>query len=613
MVGVFGAELLLVAGAFSLLSKKFYKLKALLIILAPLIVAILFAFLYFSENMLNYSRELFHIKLVSFSISLQASKVSAFICSLINLILFFIIAIAYLNDKKVFSYQGIFGLLDIFSYFMCACIFASNLFTFFICMEVMGYISSVLIGLSDKKASIHLGIVFFFNKLASLLFLIAICVIAFQLNSFDFEILKKYIEQKDFCTGALLLPAWLLLFSCFCKSAQFPFSYWLILASRANIFASVFMHTATILGVGIVFLSKTAFLFDKFQSIQMAMIVVGILTGLSTGVCALIHTDVKKVMACSSAAYTGIMFISCGIGETSIALLYFICHAFFKSLLFVSFAYIIYALFFEKDILKMGGLNKIIPRISDIVWVSFIVSSGAPFCVGFFAKHELAFALLDKELIWQFVAYVIVSGLLCVASFRIILISIYGKTRIPENIYSRVVDVERVKIVPFGLLLSAAVFVSFIAWRLFEGGILTFEALASTKTNAIASRIWSGVLLELAELSVAIFLFYLTRHWLNTRVIMILIQRALRKHVIAKSSLTSVYFFFLRLFHTITLADNKVRQFFYKAFGPYPSQISKIVGDIHKFDFTRHVAIYIIFIVIIFIFSLSMNNIDTCF
>ncbi|MDR1034537.1 MAG: hypothetical protein LBL32_01205 [Holosporales bacterium] len=349
---------------------------------------------------------------------------------------------------------------------------SSNIFQFFVGTEVLGIISAILVGVENnaEKESIS---VLLFSKFASLLFFVAVCIIGLKVGSFEF------IDIKNFCCSpnytALFVPAILLAISCLCKGAQLPFSRWLFDTVKADTFVSILMHTATIVGIGVIFVTKCFFIFDKFPDIKKMMIYTGIVTALWMGFSALSHNNIKKIMACLTSSSVGLMFVVCGIGNISVAILYFICHALFKSILFLSFLYVMASMSGERNILKMGGLSRFITKISDIVWISFLAATGFPFCIGFFAKTSLTGALQLYGNIPLILANDLINILSISAIFRLILISLYGSPRADDKTLAYASKINSYSTSPVWLLIGIAVFESFTAWSMYEWGELHFE------------------------------------------------------------------------------------------------------------------------------------------
>ncbi len=412
----------------------------------------------------------FSIENLKFNFSFSFNNTALILCSVISLILscLYLSREILLFDKYI---ERKFGILNIFIFFMCLAILSNNIFQFYISLESLGLISTFLVGLekySDKQSTK----VYLFNKFSSLLFLCGITMIAIKTGSFEINKIKQaYMESSRI---DLLFPSCLILISCFCKGAQMPFSYWLLDAVKANIFASILIHAGTIVAIGIIFITKFYFIFESFPILKQLMIAIGLYTSFWMSCCSLTNNNIKKIIACLTASSAGIMFISCGIGGYSLALLYFVCHAFFKSMLFLSFTYLISAMSGENNIIKYGGLAKLTPKISDMILVSFLFAAGFPFLSGFFAKLSFVETIELSEIKYISISNIFINIITIMAMVRMLLKSLYGKTQADEFTLSRSSVSENYNSTPFWILTFIALLGSFTIWSVYEWGDLHF-------------------------------------------------------------------------------------------------------------------------------------------
>lgn len=159
--------------------------------------------MFFKHKNINFSW--FSVANLKFNFSFSFSNTALILCSVISLIL----SCLYLSRKILLFDKYIerkFGILNIFIFFMCLAILSNNIFQFYIGLESLGIISTILVGLekySDKQSTK----VYLFNKFASLLFLCGIAMIAIKTGSFEIDKIKQaYMGSK---TG-LLFPTCLI-------------------------------------------------------------------------------------------------------------------------------------------------------------------------------------------------------------------------------------------------------------------------------------------------------------------------------------------------------------------------------------------------------------------
>ena len=202
-------------------------------------------------------------------------------------------------------------LLFVFSVIMCITVLSQDIFIFFLGIELLGIMSAIFTAI--EKCSKPALSVYAYNIFASLLFL--------------YGILNQNTKLGEWC----------LLIACFCKSAQFPFSGWLLQATHAHTFVSIFIHCATIIGIAPICLYKFPSLINLYQAIT----IFGLISAVILPAFALFETNIKKIMAMLTISSAGIMIALCGLKHTDVSMVYFICHAFFKSIIFLIFSYYI--------------------------------------------------------------------------------------------------------------------------------------------------------------------------------------------------------------------------------------------------------------------------------
>ena len=461
---------------------------------------------------------------LEFSFSLYFETIPILLCFVITSIL----VCLYYASNVIFaenSMQRKFGVLNVFAFFMCIAILSNNVLLFYIAVEALGLISAFLVSI-EKNTELSATKVFCFNKFASVLFLLAITIIVRDTKSFEITEIARTMQS--------FLPSCLLLIACLCKGAQMPFSYWLIEATKANIFASILIHAGTIIAVGIIFIVKFNFLFDQFPILKQIMLGIGTITSLWMSCCALSHNDIKKIIACLTISSAGIMFVLCGLSAYSQAILYFVCHAFFKSMLFMSFAFLISAMSGEKHINRMGGISQIAPKLTDIIWISFLFASGFPFLTGFFPKMALTDAINRADFGFYTVCIPAANLLATTAIYRMIFKSLYGETKADELTFSRASKSNEYDLNSFWGLTALSGFISFWAWNHFEWKYFRMSNGTSLNLHNSMEYLINSIA-AVAQIAISVILFKLL-DWGDQSKPVKAILFALRKHNVYKKS-----------------------------------------------------------------------------
>lgn len=350
-------------------SFKFYKF-------GNILSFILYTISLFSDN-LNITCSWFNINNISFNFDIYFSKIETLICSIVCLILAILhysTNIIYKTDKYINNKLKLF---NIFALSMCLATCSNNIWQFYISVELLGCISSVFVGIeNNNNINKSATIVYIYNKLASIVFLFG--TILYLINNHEYKELSIIFFT----------------ISCLCKSAQIPFSNWLLHATHANTLASILIHCATIIGIGVIFINKFHFLFIQYYYLLQIVLIISLCTSIFYSILALYQTNIKKIMACLTIASTGTMFSMCALNQYSISIHYFLCHAFFKSLLFLIFAYYI-EYFKTKDIIQFKNLKY----LNIVGFIAVLSSVGVPLFIGSFSKLLICDTLYNYPLL----------------------------------------------------------------------------------------------------------------------------------------------------------------------------------------------------------------------
>jgi NADH-quinone oxidoreductase subunit L len=187
----------------------------------------------------------------------------------------------------------------------------------------------------------------------------------------------------------LNLTCFFLVIGAMAKSAQIFLQGWLGDAMEGPTPVSALIHAATMVTAGIYLIVRFSVLITNAKFVLFFILISGSLTTLLCSLIGVDSSDLKKIIASSTASQLGYMFYTCGLTEFSSAMSHLFFHAFFKALLFLSAGAIIHTLSDEQDIRKMGGLLKKIPLIFVSMSIGSFALIGLPFLGGFYSKDPL--------------------------------------------------------------------------------------------------------------------------------------------------------------------------------------------------------------------------------
>ena len=338
---------------------------------------------------------------------------TAFMCVMVTFVglLIFIFSLGYMQADA--NFKQFFCFLSLFAAAMLGVLVANSLLLLFICWELVGLASYLLIGFwfhkpsaaaAAKKAFITtrigdlgllLGLLWLYDATGSLLFYdggqgvlenTALAALAGQTLGGGLA-LSTAIGLLIFC-GAIG------------KSGQFPLHVWLPDAMEGPTPVSALIHAATMVAAG-VFLVARVYPLMQIDAALAAVPVhaltvvafIGAITALLGAFIACGQNDIKRVLAFSTVSQLGYMMLALGVGSWTAAIFHLLTHAFFKALLFLGAGSVIHAAHHEQDIRLLGGLRPKMKITFATFAIGMMALSGVPFLFsGFWSKEAILHA-----------------------------------------------------------------------------------------------------------------------------------------------------------------------------------------------------------------------------
>ena len=191
----------------------------------------------------------------------------------------------------------------------------------------------------------------------------------------------------------------LVLIGAFTKSAQFPFHFWLPNAMSAPTPVSAYLHSATMVKLGIYLLARLDAGFNDVTLWEETLISIGTITALWAAVLTLRERDLKRILARSTVAALGTLTLLIGLpspraGLAVIAFLF--AHALYKAPLFMVAGNIDHATG-TRNIDHLMGLRRFMPWTAAIAVLAGLSMAGLPLSFGFVAKGAISAAKADAE------------------------------------------------------------------------------------------------------------------------------------------------------------------------------------------------------------------------
>jgi NADH-quinone oxidoreductase subunit L len=337
--------------------------------------------------------------------------------------LIFIFSIGYMAHDDNFT--RFFCFLSLFAAAMLGLVIANNLLLLFMCWEVVGLSSYLLIGFWFDKPSAAAAAkkAFITTRIGDVFFFLGILWLSSETGTLLFydggagcleqSALAKLVVQSTWIGMGVSTAIALLIFcGAIGKSGQVPLHVWLPDAMEGPTPVSALIHAATMVAAGVFLVARTYPIFNaEFISgithdsaippvsvALQAVTWIGAITALFAALIAVAQTDIKRILAYSTVSQLGFMFIGLGTGGVAVGIFHLLTHAFFKALLFLGSGSVIHGCHEEQDIRRMGGLRKLMPVTFATYAIGMLALAGFPLVFsGFWSKDEI----LHAAWLWQ--------------------------------------------------------------------------------------------------------------------------------------------------------------------------------------------------------------------
>lgn len=239
------------------------------------------------------------------------------------------------KDRRYFF----FAMLFLFLGAMMGLIFSSNLIWIYFFWEITSICSFLLIGYNQtEEAMTNSFKALWMNLLGGLGFAVAIVYSTTQLQIINIQDLVTFATSGEQGAQLALIPVVFLAFAGLTKSAQLPFSGWLLGAMVAPTPTSALLHSATMVKAGVYLLIRLAPALEGTTA-GLMVTTVGGFTFLVTSMLAISQDDGKKILAYSTISNLGLITACAGVGMHEAVwagILLMMFHAVSKSLMFLS-------------------------------------------------------------------------------------------------------------------------------------------------------------------------------------------------------------------------------------------------------------------------------------
>ncbi len=363
-------------------------------------------------------------------------------------LLIFIFSTGYMKDDA--NAKQFFCFLSLFAAAMLGLLIANSLLLLFVCWELVGLASYLLIGFWFHKpaAAAAAKKAFITTRIGDLGFLLGLLWLQDAQGTLLFyDGGAGILESAALANLSTLLPCGLaastaigLLIFCGAvgKSGQFPLHVWLPDAMEGPTPVSALIHAATMVAAGVFLMARVYPLMAADQALANIPVhaltivaFIGAITALIGALIACAQNDLKRILAFSTVSQLGYMMLAIGVGSWVAAIFHLLTHAFFKALLFLGAGSVIHAAHHEQDIRSLGGLSGKM----KVTFITFAIGTcalvGMPlFFSGFWSKEAILHAAHGWS-VSQLPFYAAVLGVVLTAFYntRLVAETFFGRPR----------------------------------------------------------------------------------------------------------------------------------------------------------------------------------------
>jgi multicomponent Na+:H+ antiporter subunit A len=307
---------------------------------------------------------------------------------------------AYFAERTPADRARFIALILFFMTAMLGAVLADDLIVLFVFWEATSVLSFLLIGFDVDSPSARRSALMSLRVTAGggLALLAAILLIGATLGSYSLaDVVARAPELARSPWIVAILGG--VLVGAFTKSAQFPFHFWLPNAMQAPTPASAYLHSATMVKLGIYLLARFEPVMGAVPGARDVVIAVALATMLTGAFQAIRAENYKAVLAYSTVASLGILVMLVGLDGpmASVAMVGFLlAHAMYKAALFFCAGTVIHATGLTK-LRQMGGLRRFLPLTAGASLLASLSMAGLPPFLGFISKEFLFEAQIQSS------------------------------------------------------------------------------------------------------------------------------------------------------------------------------------------------------------------------
>ncbi|MBN2866136.1 MAG: DUF4040 domain-containing protein [Thiotrichales bacterium] len=304
--------------------------------------------------------------------------------------------------KHTPDHQRLLITLPLFMLAMIGVVSSDDIILLFVFWELTSITSFLMVGFKhqDPKARYFARQALFVSMGGGMALLGGLIIMGQLANSWSLtEIIQAapgFIDHP-----ALTIAIILILLGTFTKSAQFPFHFWLPNAMAAPTPVSAYLHSATMVKLGIYLMARFDTAFNYVLLWEVLLISTGMVTAIWAALLALRERDLKRILARTTLSALGILTLLIGLPSPNAGLAvvaFLFAHAVYKAPLFMVAGNIDHATG-TRIIDDLRGLRKKMPFTAAAAIIAGLSMAGLPLAYGFVAKDMVSAAKDQSDLI----------------------------------------------------------------------------------------------------------------------------------------------------------------------------------------------------------------------
>ncbi len=340
----------------------------------------------------------------------------------------FVYASGYLDHEP--RRGRLFGVLLLFMLAMIGAVSADNVILLFLFWELTSLTSFLLVGFKHHQAGSRRSAqqAFLVTGTGGLFLLAGVILLGQLAGTFSIAgVIERVpaMPQTPALTAALLL----ILVGCFTKSAQFPFHFWLPNAMSAPTPVSAYLHSATMVKLGVYLLARLDPAFGEWALWEWLLKAVGSVTAAWGMVLALRERDLKRILAWSTVATLGTLVMLIGLRGEGAAVAVgamLLAHGLYKAPLFFVAGNVDHGAG-TRVIDRLGNLRHMMPFTAAAAMLAGMSMAGIPLSFGYVVKDAIVGAKSATDVFAFATAAYTVFGAIAVAVAGVAAIRIFWR------------------------------------------------------------------------------------------------------------------------------------------------------------------------------------------